>query len=572
MADQKISQLTALTTADAADVYAIVDTSATETKKISQEDLEDTIANSTNFVDELIANSYFLSELATSSEFIDNLVGNNYFTTELANNANFISTLTSNTSFQNAVNNFISSSSSSGGGGKPMTFALTDFDSSTANPLNGYSDREALVYSNGTTLIFQDILGYTQSRDVTLEWAAATEVFGYVVLDSFIYVLLSSGADLRVYRYSSTDLAAGGTIMTIATQALVWGASVVMTSNGTDFFFNYDAGSSANSYDIAKYTLSGTTLTYSATVAAGSTALQFAGKLAVDSSGNYYGTNGGILYQYDTSGTISFTSGVTLATISNLFNWGNTIYGSDNGAPVFTKLYLPDTDMSGLGAGSKKVGVGETSDIEWFNIQLPFSMANSAEPEVNVWTITGVTSVNPSILDFGNGDSVVNSSDQNGILPDTDNTGSDCQYQFDSNTQAIFQCVVFTDATDGANTGGVGFVAVGQNIAAYQGTNTLSVGFVRSAAGAWYARCATGAAFTETAVSISDSAKHVLRVEYDPDNSTPQARFYVDGTLSATITTNVPSAVDTKVGWSAANNAANSAIDYVTCPSFAVEI
>lgn len=104
--DKKISQLTALTTADQADVYAIVDTSATETKKITQQDVEDSIANSTNFVDQLVANSYF--------------------TTELANDANFVSELTTNSTFQTSVNNFITAGGGgSGGGGTKLAVNTT---------------------------------------------------------------------------------------------------------------------------------------------------------------------------------------------------------------------------------------------------------------------------------------------------------------------------------------------------------------------------------------------------------------------------------------------------------------
>jgi hypothetical protein len=48
MADSKISQLTAIAAVDvaSADVFAIVDTSATTTKKISAADLAEYIANS----------------------------------------------------------------------------------------------------------------------------------------------------------------------------------------------------------------------------------------------------------------------------------------------------------------------------------------------------------------------------------------------------------------------------------------------------------------------------------------------------------------------------------------------
>jgi len=335
--DQKISQLTALAIADQADVYPIVDTSASETKKITQQDVEDTIANSTNFVDQLVAN--------------------NYFTTELAGNTNFVDELTQNSSFQSAVNNFVTtvSTSSSGGGGKPITFSLPDTITSVSNPLSGYSDSEALVYSNGTNLYTQDAIGYTQSRDVSTDWASATQVFSYVMLGSYVYALLSSGAALRVYRFNRNDLSAGGTLMTVSGATLTYGANVIMTSNGVDFFINYEAGQSANSYAIAKFTLSGSTLTYDSTVSAGSTAIQFAGAFAVDTTENYYGTNGGIIYQYDSVGTLQVTSGSTLANISRIFNWGNTLYGCDNSGQFFNKLYMQDTDISGGSSGTSIV-------------------------------------------------------------------------------------------------------------------------------------------------------------------------------------------------------------------------
>jgi len=61
--DKKISQLTALTTADQADLYAVVDTSVGETKKITQQDLEDTIANSANFINGLTQNTTYQNSL-----------------------------------------------------------------------------------------------------------------------------------------------------------------------------------------------------------------------------------------------------------------------------------------------------------------------------------------------------------------------------------------------------------------------------------------------------------------------------------------------------------------------------
>lgn len=349
MADQEISQLTALTTADQADVYAIVDDSANDTKKISQQDVETSIANSSNFVDQLVDNSYFTTELANDTNF----------TNELANNSNFVNELTTNSSFQSAVNNFVTnvSGGGSGGGGKPITFSLTDTVTGTSNPLSGYSDSEAVVYSNGSTIYMQDAIGYTQSRNTATDWSSSTTVVSYVLLNAYAYVLLSSGAALRVYRYNRNDLSAGGTQVTFSGATLTYGANVVMTSNGVEFFFNYDAGQSGNSYSIAKFTISGTTLTYVSATSAGSTANQFAGAFAVDSTTNYYGTNSGIIYQYDNTGTLAVTSGSTLATISRIFNWSNTLYGCDSAGQFFNKLYIQDTDIDEGASGTKITAV-----------------------------------------------------------------------------------------------------------------------------------------------------------------------------------------------------------------------
>lgn len=145
MADQPITGLTALTSADQADVYPIVDVSVDETKKITQQNVEISIANSTNFVDEIVANSYF--------------------TTELAGDSNFLTTLTTNSTFQTAVNNFISSS---GGSGNIQVDQTPQGTGTTYGVLTGlvnssnktfvvsksvYTAGKLQVYLNGTLLV-----------------------------------------------------------------------------------------------------------------------------------------------------------------------------------------------------------------------------------------------------------------------------------------------------------------------------------------------------------------------------------------------------------------------------------
>ena len=76
MADLKISQLTALTaiTADVTDVFPLVDTSATTTKKITLADVVEFVINSEAF-------SIGVSGLAPTTDFtdVDNVLSNAVF-------------------------------------------------------------------------------------------------------------------------------------------------------------------------------------------------------------------------------------------------------------------------------------------------------------------------------------------------------------------------------------------------------------------------------------------------------------------------------------------------------------
>lgn len=207
---------------------------------------------------------------------------------------------------------------------------------------------------------------------------------------------------------------------------------------------------------------------------------------------------------------------------------------------------------------NKKVGVGEISDIDWFNIQYPWNSPS-------LWTNTG-TIQSQSLLNLGLGEHIF--SGAGGIGPDV---AGGISYAFNTAKQAIFQLTGLTANAFGGTTAGFGFDTVANRIYDSLGTNNASVGFIVNNTGQWFARCANGAGRTETAISISNNAKHVFRVEYDPSNVTPHARFYVDGILLATVTTNVPSAVGSEVLWSAGGAAANNSLKWLSCPSFAFE-
>jgi hypothetical protein len=444
--DKSITQLTALTTADQADVYPIVDVSVGETKKITQNNLEDTIANSSNFVDGLVANSYFIDEVGTT----------------LASDTNFIDELTQNTTFQNSVNNFISGGGGGGLSTLTQTFTFSDFvDDGSGNGIATFTDD--LPEDAVPVGVVYEI---TSAFDATSTLKVINSVAGGIVIGA------------------SVD----ATIANILTGQ----------TDGDNTAFDFGA----------------------------------------------------------TPNPVVYIAGVV----------------PTQGAVTVTVLY---STSSGVSGGSKKVGVGEIGDVDWFNIQFPFHPDGDMSDDT--WIYNGVVN-NSSYCILTATDSVY-SNDSGGtitsFLPNFDNTSG--ILRFNTTKQVIFQQLVLTN-NGGANVfaSGVGFEQLGNGgWADSQGdTTTEGVGFVRKDSdGQWYARACDGSANTENAVSISDG-KHVLRVEYDPGNATPQARFYVDGVLVSTITTNLPTAFVGPIGFFSGNSTAGGSIGItlVAVPSFAVEI
>jgi hypothetical protein len=99
---------------------------------------------------------------------------------------------------------------------------------------------------------------------------------------------------------------------------------------------------------------------------------------------------------------------------------------------------------------------------------------------------------------------------------------------------------------------------------------TSGVFFRKNAADAsWSAVTANGGTATTTAAVATTNAWHRFRIEIDSVRvpGTPEARFYVDGTLVATHTTNLPTSA-TKLGYGVSNNTTTAAaktmdVDYM---------
>lgn len=182
-----------------------------------------------------------------------------------------------------------------------------------------------------------------QIRDLTSDWANADEPTSAVILGQYMYVLvLDNGTTpdtYRVYRYAVNDLSAGGTLMSFsgAKTLTTTDSAVMMTSDGTSFYFTFEAGNSANSYVLAKYSLSGTTFTYVSSITCGSTAIT---SIMVNASGNIYAKISQTIAKYNSSGTLQYTTGNVIPTGGKLFNILDNYYFCANVPTVGYKVYL----------------------------------------------------------------------------------------------------------------------------------------------------------------------------------------------------------------------------------------
>ena len=172
----------------------------------------------------------------------------------------------------------------------------------------------------------------TQERDVTLDWSGIFNLSdfwikgGAVSLSGYLYVVMQyqTTNERRVYRYDRNNLNAGGIRMIFSGLPLVNNGEPVMTSNGKDFFFSYNAGNGGDN-TIAKYTVSGTTFSYVSSIVLGLSG-DFERSFLVDSVENYYGlSNSGEtkLKKFSSSGALLH---IHTCYARYMMNWSNNLY------------------------------------------------------------------------------------------------------------------------------------------------------------------------------------------------------------------------------------------------------
>jgi hypothetical protein len=204
-------------------------------------------------------------------------------------------------------------------------------------PASAYTDQEA-YFAIGTASFFIDTVGNPmQTRNVVTDWASANAIRSIVVLSGFVYIWVrDTSNNYRVYRFDKTNLASGGTLMTISGQAFstTGGGNTSMVCDGTNFWFNYKGGNSANDYVVSKYTISGTTLTYSLDVTCGASSNACIG-IMVDALGNIYGlnTSDAKFRKFNSSGTLQYTT-AGFTSVAGPLNYSGTFYIGVSTSPI----------------------------------------------------------------------------------------------------------------------------------------------------------------------------------------------------------------------------------------------
>jgi hypothetical protein len=203
-----------------------------------------------------------------------------------------------------------------------------------------YTDSLNRANSSQGYICIQSQNGECQIRRLRDDWATlgSYDFIQYgssiVFMGNYVYVLCFqmdystfNNYTPRVYRYNKNNLAAGGTLITFTGLTLsITTGPFIMACNGTNFYFSYNGGNSTNSNLIAKYSLSGTSLTFISSTTYG-LSTDFRQSFIVDSDENIFTTT-----DIPTIKTRLFSFGGTLlketpSGINYLMNWNNIFYG-----------------------------------------------------------------------------------------------------------------------------------------------------------------------------------------------------------------------------------------------------
>lgn len=161
---------------------------------------------------------------------------------------------------------------------------LTNIGTDDSGYMIGY------LYTSPTFVVASDLYGY-QKATITDTFANADKIWGIIKQGDYVYVLCvdeNTAPDTwQVIRYDAATLA-NPTTMTFDTNGLnTSNDNIRFATDGTYFYFNFDAGNSSNGWELAYFLVSGTQFIYQDTLTVGSALLGFGNSFAVTSTGIY---------------------------------------------------------------------------------------------------------------------------------------------------------------------------------------------------------------------------------------------------------------------------------------------
>ena len=251
--------------------------------------------------------------------------------------------------------------------------------------------------------------------------------------------------------------------------------------------------------------------------------------------------------------------------LNNIYN----ISGIDNG-----QLLMSDSNQAGKLKWSvpNYLGVGDNFDKTYFNFNIPFIISSNV-PSGDFWTLVNLPAQGKlSWFEFEP------SSDATSSIITTDSiffAVSTGYLTFSNNKKVITEFVIITESTGSNEQMGWGLSNTTAPFLDYDDQTVDACCFTfNSADGKLYAHTANaGAGHTEVDTGytrVNLNTAHLYRIEL---NQGVDIKFYIDGALVATITTNLPDG-GVPIKWGAGSTGSTGAcFPYlIGSPNFAVEI
>lgn len=237
---------------------------------------------------------------------------------------------------------------------------------------------------------------------------------------------------------------------------------------------------------------------------------------------------------------------------------------TNNSTCTVEAIIVESISSNGVGGSEKKVGVGVSDDIQYFNTQILFvNNGETGTASTIPWTISGAgNNMYGTWMAFGSGSVGVQL--QEGVMNDL---------QFDANKIAIVQYLAHYTSATPTNSSYIGFSGRGKTPGSGGAGQPFAAFWINGGNLEAITQDDTGANTSSGALaSYTLTDRNTFRIEMDPANATPQVRFYINGVLKFTATATLPFSATDTIGFGVGTSAVNHNLEYISAPSFALEL